>query len=133
MPELKSDEAQAERKKRRTAEKEASRWRKKAAELQELVEQLQQHSQQPQLLVAQACICHTLQMQHEDVYTIPRPSINTCWQEGETCWRCTILALSSSNSQHLCQQHLPEAQSYQHKFLLAAPQKDICNIASVLR
>ncbi len=59
MPDLKSDEAQAERKKRRTAEKEASRWRKKAAELQELVEQMQQHSQQPQVPLMQACICHS--------------------------------------------------------------------------
>ena len=50
MPDLKSEEVQAERKKRRAAEKEASRWRKKAAELQELVEELQQQQQQVTLL-----------------------------------------------------------------------------------
>ena len=72
MPDLKSDEAQAERKKRRTAEKEASRWRKKAAELQELVEQMQQHSQQPQVPLMQALhLPLSSQMQHEDVITTP--------------------------------------------------------------
>lgn len=54
MPDLKSEEVQAERRKRRTAEKEASRWHKKAVELQELVEELQQQKQQQQVtLVSQ--------------------------------------------------------------------------------
>ena len=53
MPELQNGELLTERKKRRAAEKEASRWRKKAVELQAQWEELEQHQEQKRQQIQQ--------------------------------------------------------------------------------
>lgn len=53
MPELQNGELLTERKKRRAAEKEASRWRKKAMELQAQWEELEQHQEQKRQQIQQ--------------------------------------------------------------------------------